>query len=242
MAGALLAQKQQIVWSEQEKPIVAQIKGLRGVPDDRRGAVTKKLALGIRALPDGPNKLTLASSLANLSTEGDFGQDTLQEVADTLAEALRRQAAVSKSGMPEAPYMELAQLVRYEHVQLPMDSPLLRTAMTKLEADDRQRQLADFTLSDLEGRPWALKTLRGKVVLVNFWATWCPPCRKEMPDLDEIYGRFHKQGLEILAISDEDADKVNPFIAEKRVSYPILLDPGDKVNKMFAVADDPLPG
>ena len=53
-----------------------------------------------------------------------------------------------------------------------------------------------------------LKSLPGKVVLVNFWATWCPPCRKEMPDLDALYRRFKDQGFVILAISDEEADKV----------------------------------
>lgn len=82
------AQKQQIVWSEQEKPIVQQLRSLRQVPDEKRGQVTKELALETRRLPAGPNKLTLANGLANLSTEGDFGHDTLQEVATTLATAL----------------------------------------------------------------------------------------------------------------------------------------------------------
>jgi peroxiredoxin len=76
-------------------------------------------------------------------------------------------------------------------------------------------------------------------VLVNFWATWCPPCRKEMPDLEALYNRFKGDGLVVLAISDEDAAKVRPFIAERQVTYPILLDPGRKVSDLFQVEGIP---
>jgi len=235
----LPAQHQQISWSEQEKPIVQALHGLRSLPDDARARETKQLALDIRALPAAGNKLTLANGLANLSTEGDFGRDTLQEVATTLASALTETPAPEERGEPAMPYLELAQLVRYEHVQASVDSPQLGKAMAELEADDQKRQQADFTLSDLEGKPWSLKSLQGKVVLVNFWATWCPPCRKEMPDLESLHKQFEKQGLVILAISDEDASKVKPFIADQGVSYTVLLDPGRKVNTLFHVMGIP---
>jgi len=81
--------------------------------------------------------------------------------------------------------------------------------------------------------------LRGKVVLVNFWATWCPPCRKEMPDLEALYQQFKEQGFLILAISDEDISKVQPFIEQQHTTYPILLDPGGKVHELFQVAGIP---
>ena len=76
-------------WNAREQPIADQLRGLRKVPDDARGAVTRKLAAEIRGLPAGPNKLLLAEGLANLATEGDFGLQTLQDVAATLAETLR---------------------------------------------------------------------------------------------------------------------------------------------------------
>ncbi len=136
-------------------------------------------------------------------------------------------------------YVELAQLVRYEHMQASLDDPQLAAAMQKLEADDARRQHADFTLVDLHGTKWTLKQLSGKVIVVNFWATWCPPCRKEMPDLETLYKRFKNQGLVILAISDEDPGKVKPFIEREKVSYPILLDPGRKVNELFEVEGIP---
>jgi peroxiredoxin len=237
--ASLRAQEQKAVWSSQEKPIAEKIRGLRGLPDDVRARTTKNLALEIRHLPVTPNKLRLANDLANLSTEGDFGRDTLQEVATTLANALHEQPIQPKQGQPPRPYVELAQLVRYEHVQASLDDPQFAAAISKIEADNERRQQADFTLTELTGKKWTLKELRGKVVLVNFWATWCPPCRKEMPDLETLYQQFQKQNFVILAISDEDAGKVKPFIAKQKVTYPILLDPGRKVHELFEVVGIP---
>ncbi len=237
--GMLRAQKAQTAWSDLENPIMQQLRGLRGLPDDTRAQTTKQLAIQIRQLPVTANKARLANALASLSTEGDFGQDTLQEVATTLAGALREQPVPASQGEPAAPYVELAQLVLYEHVQASLDDPQFAAAMSKIQSDEQLRQKADFTLTDLNGKEWTLKNLRGKVVLVNFWATWCPPCRKEMPDLETLYKRFKDQGLVILAISDEDADKVGPFVKERKIKYPILLDPGRKVNELFRIGGIP---
>jgi peroxiredoxin len=234
-----LPAQDKVVWSDQEKPVVEQLRGLRKLDDSVRVQTTKKLAIQIRALPKVPNKLRLAEALANLSTEGDFGRDTLQEVTTTLASALREQPPSAKPGEHSDPYAELASLVRYEHMQASSDSPQFAAAMAQLEADDAIRQNADFTLTDLQGTAWHLKDLRGKVVLVNFWATWCPPCRKEMPDLDALFTKFKNQGFVVLAISDEEAAKVSPFIAERKIGYPILLDPGRKVTESFKVEGIP---
>jgi peroxiredoxin len=239
LATGLVAQEKTL-WSEQERPIVEQLRGLRKLDDTVRARTTKELALEIRQLPVVPNKLKLAGALAGLSTEGDFGRDTLQEVTTTLAAALREQPPpAGKSGEPDFLYVQLASLVRYEHMQASSDNPQFVAAMTKLETDDAVRQKADFTLNDLQGKPWHLQDLRGKVVLVNFWATWCPPCRKEMPDLDALYNRFKDQGFVVLAISDEEATKVSPFIEQRKISYPVLLDPGRKVNDLFQVEGIP---
>jgi peroxiredoxin len=199
---------------------------LRQLSDVERVKVTRQLALEIRKLPERAKKEALAEHLADLVTEGDPGHDTLQEVATTLAEALRQEPLASG-------YMTLAELVRYEHVRVSLDDPQFAAALEKLEADDRSRQQADFTLTDLRGKQWHLRALTGKVVLVNFWATWCPPCRKELPDLEALSQRFRSRGLVVLAISDEDAAKVKPFVAAQKLTYPVLLDPGRKVNDLF---------
>lgn len=233
------AQKPATVWTNQEQPIVDQLRGLRHLPDDVRAQTTKQLALQIRQLPSNVHKVRLANNLADLSTEGDFGRDTLQEVTTTLADAVREQPQPDEHGEPAEPYSELAQLARYEQMQVSLDAPAYKAAMAKLVADDERRQHADFTLTDLQGNNWQLGSLHGKVVLVNFWATWCPPCRKEMPDLDALYQRFADQGFVILAISDEEQAKVAPFIAEHKITYPVLLDPGRKVNDLFQVQGIP---
>ena len=92
--------------------------------------------------------------------------------------------------------------------------------MARLEADDRKREHAEFSLKDLCGKTWTFSDLRGKVVLVNFWATWCPPCRKEMPDLETLYQQFAPRGLVILGISDEEASKVRPIYPRAQSLLP----------------------
>lgn len=243
VCGSLTASAQQAqerpALSQQEKSLLDQLKGLRGLSDADRVRATRQLALQIRHLPAGGNKLGLALSLAGLSTEGDLGHDTLQEVATTLANALREQPQPSDNGQPAYPYFELAKLVRYEHVQADLDNPQFADAMAKLESRERRLQQVDFTLTDLQGKTWSMKDLRGKVVLVNFWATWCPPCRKEMPDLDALFHQFGEQGLVILAISDETAEKVKPFVEQRNIGYPILLDTDRKLNNLFNVDSIP---
>ncbi len=231
--------QQKTVWSAQEQPIADHIKGLRKLDDTVRARTTKELALQIRQLPVVPNKLKLAGALANLSTEGDFGRDTLQEVTTTLASALREQPPAGKPGQPNDLYISLASLVRYEHMQAQSDNPQFSEALSRLQAADAARQQADFTLSDLQGNPWHLRDLKGKVVLVNFWATWCPPCRKEMPDLQALYDKYKDEGFVVISISDEEVAKVQPFIAERKITYPVLLDPGRKVNDLFQVEGIP---
>jgi peroxiredoxin len=228
-----------VVWSAQEQPIVDQLHSLRKLDDTVRARTTKDLALQIRALPAVPNKLKLAGALSGLSTEGDFGRDTLQEVTTTLAVALREQPPAGKPGEPDYLFTELASLVKYEHMQAESDNPQFAQAMAKLEAADAKRQKADFTLTDLQGKNWRLRDLQGKVVLVNFWATWCPPCRKEMPDLQALYDKYKDQGFIVLSISDEESAKVAAFIAEKKINYPVLLDPGRKINDLFEVEGIP---
>jgi len=238
-SGRVHAGIQQPTLTKPEKAIFDQIRHLRDLSDDVRARTTKQLALEIRRLTGAPHKLDLAFALAGLSTEGDVGQDTLQEVAATLADALRDDPAPMMGNEPAPPYVVLAELVRYEHVKVSLDTPQLAAATAKLDKDDESRQQADFALTDLHGKSWSLKALRGKVVLVNFWATWCQPCRREMPDLDALYKRFKDQGFVILGISDEESAKVKELLSEQKVSYPVLLDPGRKVNELFRIEGIP---
>lgn len=83
----------------------------------------------------------------------------------------------------------------------------------------------DFTLTDITGKKISLSELKGKVVLLNFWATWCGPCKAEMPALNRLYLELKDKGFVILAVSLDTAEKpVKSFIAEKKLAFPVLMD------------------
>lgn len=219
--------------------ITQEIRSIRTIPDAQRGGRTQEIALQIRALPNTPDKLKLAFALSNRATEGDPGHDALQAVTTTLGDALAETPVPDKDGKPAAPYVELAKLVRYEGMTTTFHGAQLTRAQADLAAVEAEIQRANFTLKDLHGKPYTLSSLRGKIVVVNFWATWCPPCRKEMPDLDALYKQYQSQGLVILSISDEEMDKVAPFIEKTAYTPPVLLDPGSKVHTLFHVEGIP---
>jgi peroxiredoxin len=95
----------------------------------------------------------------------------------------------------------------------------------------------DFTLSTLSGTSLSLADLRGKVVLLNFWATWCMPCRKEMPAIEALYQRYKDRGLEVLAISLDkgSATVVEAFVQEMGVTYRVALDPSWATARTYGV-------
>jgi peroxiredoxin len=91
-------------------------------------------------------------------------------------------------------------------------------------------KVPDFRLPSLAGGETELASLRGKVVLLNFWATWCPPCVEEMPSLERLYRKLSPEGLVVLAVSaDEDASDLRSFVARGGLTMPVLRDPGGVV-------------
>jgi peroxiredoxin len=81
-----------------------------------------------------------------------------------------------------------------------------------------------FTMTDLDGKSVKFADYRGKVVLINFWATWCPPCKAEIPEFIEFRERFHEKGFEILGISvDDPQEALRPFADRYNVNYPLLV-------------------
>jgi cytochrome c biogenesis protein CcmG, thiol:disulfide interchange protein DsbE len=98
-----------------------------------------------------------------------------------------------------------------------------------LRAAEKRGALPAFTLRELDGGTWHSKDHRGEVMLVNFWATWCPPCREETPDLVELQRRFGSRGFTVIGISmDDNPKEVLPgFVRRFKVNYPILVPAAD---------------
>jgi peroxiredoxin len=91
-----------------------------------------------------------------------------------------------------------------------------------------------FELPDLDGRPVKLAELQGKVVVLNFWATWCPPCLEEMPSLERLHVALASKGVAIVAVSvDERFSDIGEFVEKYRVSFTVLHDEGKKVSRKY---------
>jgi len=215
------------------------LRNLRSVPVDQKPAAIIKLATDIRTLPAGKEKVSYADALTHLSTEGDMGKDALQAVADTLSASLTETPIPAKSDKVPMPYYDLAKLVHYEGVTTTTTDPQYLKAAQMLTDNDASLEKVDFSLKDLRGKKVTLSDLRGKIVLVNFWATWCAPCRVEMQDLDALSRYFAPQGLVVLSITDEDGFKVSQFFGGAKYNPEVLLDPGGKVHEQFHVTGIP---
>ncbi len=99
----------------------------------------------------------------------------------------------------------------------------------------------NFNLTTLDGKPVSLASLKGKVVMVNFWATWCVPCRQEMPHLEALYQRYNGLGFELLAVNVEknNADGARKWLEETPVTFTVLTDPNNEVTKLYKVQTMP---
>lgn len=96
----------------------------------------------------------------------------------------------------------------------------------------------DFELMTLDGKTVKLSDYRGKKVILNFWATWCPPCKAEMPDIQKFYNETD-DNVEILAINIDPQYDVKKFVREANVTFPVLLDSKDEVNNLYRILTIP---
>jgi peroxiredoxin len=224
-----------------ESSINKEIKAFSALPEAQRPAAIQKAVADLSTFPAGPKKVKLADTLAKAAEEGDNGQDALQVVTDTLAKTLAESPVPAKGDQPPTPYMDLADLVRYEKVTAKLEDPLYVKAGQIVLANEGEMVKADFTLKDLKGKKVTLSELRGKIVILYFFTTTCETCLKEMQDLNFIDANqnYKSQGLVILAITDEDPFKVNNRIAEWGFHPAVLIDDGGKAHKLFHVQGIP---
>ena len=93
----------------------------------------------------------------------------------------------------------------------------------EITASPQVKSLPDLTLADLEGKPRALSEWHGRPLLINFWATWCEPCRREIPLLRKLRAEHAAAGLEVLGIAIDFRDEVIPYVSQAGIEYPILI-------------------
>ncbi len=127
-----------------------------------------------------------------------------------------------------------------------IDNEQLGTDMIGIAADEglqRGKMAPDFTLTTLDGETVKLSDFQGKKVIVNFWASWCPPCKAEMPHMQRYYQEFAQdEQVEILAInltSGDKVEKVEKFVRDYELTFPIPLDKDGKVGKTYEVLTIP---
>jgi len=151
-------------------------------------------------------------------------------------------AASCGDSTTDAPPAERAQATAVPTAAAP--SPAAGPPSPRAESAPRRRASnLDFTLGDVNGKLVKLDASRGKPVILDFWATWCGPCRREMPELNRIYQRYRDRGLEVIGVSVDTiqgngARAVAPFIKEFQISYSIVMADQDIVNQ-FAIVGIP---
>ncbi len=113
-------------------------------------------------------------------------------------------------------------------------------ASLRVQSPSKSLLAPDFTLRDLGDRKVSLRDFQGKLVFLNFWATWCPPCRYEMPSMERLYKEFKDKGLVVLAINlKEGREKVKSFMVSERLTFPALLDSSGEVAQRYGVRGIP---
>jgi thiol-disulfide isomerase/thioredoxin len=205
----------------QEPDMSGQTEELRSIADDQEAPENVRADAGLVLL-----------QLASL----DFDRDRSEAAARSLSAAIQKfidthpdDARLPILRMTEAQALEAYDPERaralYNEVATNEDPELSGAAKAGLELMDMRDKPMELSFTAVDGKKVDLADLRGKVVLIDFWATWCPPCVEEVPSLVETYEKYHAQGFEIVGISlDEDKGALEKFTAQNKMTWPQFFD------------------
>ena len=107
---------------------------------------------------------------------------------------------------------------------------ILISSSSAAEPAQKRQTAPDFTLTSLDGKKITLSAFKGKVVILDFWATWCPPYRAEIPGFVEIYNKYNSSGLVIIGVALDTPEKVRAFVKSNKITYPVVIGNNDLAN------------
>jgi peroxiredoxin len=203
-----------------------------GLSDAEKRRMIEDALASIKALETGAQQGPI-SNLMNRVEELKLDRNALEPVAAQFLYVLEH------SEENPGDYDWLSALRRQYDLSVGSDNASVRSRDALAELAELVSTDYDFLLYSLDGHPVRLKDQRGKVVLLNFWATWCPPCREEMPLFEKLHREQRDKGLVLLAVSDEEPETVRSFLRQNGYTFPILLDPGRTVFDHYRVQGIP---
>jgi peroxiredoxin len=213
--------------------LTKQFERLQNAPPEKQGKLIKEMAMEARSMPSGEGREMLMMILLSRCTEG-HSEDVVQTVVGTAEKIVNETKPATSQDKAASLDEYLAFVVHYTGVKAVGKSEKYKAAIREFEEADRKLPDARFTLPDLDGKSWTLDGLRGKLVVVNFWNTWCPPCVQELPDLEALSRRY-KKDVVVLGLVDEEAGVVREFVEKNSITFPILLDKDGQARKAFGV-------
>ena len=121
--------------------------------------------------------------------------------------------------------MALSDKIKKSHLLISVILLLILIQCGENPRDGNPNPNFDFNLPDLDGKIHSIKDFKGQILVINFWATWCPPCSEEVPKLNDLYDRYKNKGVQVIGIAlDKDSlELVAPFMKRNKINYPILI-------------------
>jgi thiol-disulfide isomerase/thioredoxin len=215
--------------------------GAASASDDKAGAIAiRDMLIAIYKSGSIINDAWDAAEAKLQSYQKDYG--VTPETTGILVQLRNMQLMVAKKLGDDARYNALLQKLTTDPV--PEVAAMASDVVTKQkQLDDLKSKPMDLKFTAVDGTAINLADMRGKVVLIDFWATWCPPCREEVPDVVAAYQKYHDKGFEIVGISlDQDKDKLLAYTKEKGMLWPQYFDGlgwDNNVSKSFGINSIP---